>query len=338
MAEAQELKTQPQLEPEGEIGDFKEEMKPWEQHSAVISIPRFDYNAASSLLHHSHAGFLITCPIKREKSATKEAISILEKCTSIDSNGSDCLEESDANENVKRRKLCLVDGKFDVTTSSELSKDESPSSGKSDSFVKQTPTLLLVKVTRSGLVLFTFPKGSSSDPVHIVSHINQSIESGALKRPVWCHRIFPIQATCRLNEVEISATVSSLVLKYVDNKGSKLPRPLKFAVGYNRRGIEETEMKAVKHNSSDPNLCVLLDRNKCFSIVAAAVKEAVSESVVDLKSPEMCVLIEVLPLSGVPSGSLVTAVSVLPRDLVSTKPRLCIRALVSDPKARKEEC
>ncbi|KAL6952494.1 hypothetical protein U1Q18_050068 [Sarracenia purpurea var. burkii] len=38
-------------------------MKPWEQHSAVISIPRFDYNAPSSLLHHSRSGFLVTCPI-----------------------------------------------------------------------------------------------------------------------------------------------------------------------------------------------------------------------------------------------------------------------------------
>ncbi|CDP21747.1 unnamed protein product [Coffea canephora] len=55
------------------------ELKPWEQHSVVITIPRFDYNTSSSLLSHSHSGFLITCPIKREKSATKEAMSIFEK-------------------------------------------------------------------------------------------------------------------------------------------------------------------------------------------------------------------------------------------------------------------
>lgn len=41
------------------------EMKPWEQHSSVISIPRFDYNAPSALLQHSHSGFLITCPISQ---------------------------------------------------------------------------------------------------------------------------------------------------------------------------------------------------------------------------------------------------------------------------------
>lgn len=338
MAEAEGLKKecgqgeQPQEEKEREIGAVKEEMKPWEQHSAVIRIPRFDYNAPSSLLHHSHSGFLITCPIKREKSATKEAISILEKC--LESNGSACLKGSDASSNVKRRKLCSGDGESSGIVSSEFLKDESPSSAEANSSVKRTPNLLLVKVTRSGLVLLTFPNGSSLDPVGIVSHVNQCLESGVLKPPLWCHRIFPIQATCQLNEEEVTALVSKLFLNFVDEKGSSLSRPLKFAVGYNRRGIEETGMKTVKDNFSDPNLFALLVRNKCFSVVAAAVKAIVPNSVVDLKSPELCILIELLPLSGVPNGSLVTAVSVLPRYLVSTKPRLCVKALVCDSKAR----
>lgn len=38
-------------------------MKPWEQHAGVIVMPRFDYNAPSSLLQYSRSGFLITCPI-----------------------------------------------------------------------------------------------------------------------------------------------------------------------------------------------------------------------------------------------------------------------------------
>lgn len=317
-----------------EDGVVKEAMKPWEQHSAVISIPRFDYNAPSSLLQHSHSGFLITCPIKREKSATKEAISILGKY--IESSGSDCFGGSDFSENIKRRKLDQVDGDSATSIESELSKQDSQSFGLTDVSVKQTSNLLLVKVTRSGLVLFTFPKGSSFDPVSIVSHINQSLDSGEIKRPLWCHRICPIQATCRLNEKEVSATVSNLVRKYVDDKSNESSRPLKFAVGYNRRGIEETELKTMKGKASDPSLFALLDRNKCFSIVAAAVKEGESDSTVDLKSPELCILIELLPLSGVPNGSLIAAVSVLSRDLVSTKPRLCIKALVLDPKAKKE--
>lgn len=43
--------------------DAPGEMKPWEQHSAVISIPRYDYKAPASFLDRSFSGFLITCPI-----------------------------------------------------------------------------------------------------------------------------------------------------------------------------------------------------------------------------------------------------------------------------------
>ncbi|RWW75789.1 hypothetical protein BHE74_00016164 [Ensete ventricosum] len=91
----------------GHGGEAEEGMTPWEQHAAVINLPRYDYAAPSSLLHESRSGFLITCPIsepfpilflfcarytrqnpwlrfkfnlrKREKSATKEAISLLEE-------------------------------------------------------------------------------------------------------------------------------------------------------------------------------------------------------------------------------------------------------------------
>ena len=60
-----------------------------------------------------------------------------------------------------------------------------------------------------------------------------------------------------------------------------------FAVGYNRRGIEETEMKDVRVTSNGSKISALLDRGKCFSIVAAAVKDAVPDSIVDLKCPEV---------------------------------------------------
>jgi hypothetical protein len=47
------------------------------------------------------------------------------------------------------------------------------------------------------------------------------------------------------------------------------------------------------------------------------------------------VLLEVLPLSGIPENKVVVAVSVLPQELVSTKPRLCVRTLVLDGKGKK---
>ncbi|PSR84881.1 Checkpoint protein like [Actinidia chinensis var. chinensis] len=341
MAEEKEVK-----EEEGE----KLGMKPWEQHSGVISIPRFDYNAPASLLHHSHSGFLVTCPIKREKSATKEAISILEKFVGLFNIGSsESLKSSDANVVAKRRKICMgeVDGECptsieskdaaasSVDSSGKLLEDSCMSSTKSNTNVERSPTFSLVKLTRSGLLLFTALENDSPDLVDVVSKIFCSLESGSLSSPLWCHRIFPIQATCCLNEKELHATVSKLVIQFVNDKRNKLAQPIKFAVGYNRRGMEETEMKISRNSSKDSKPLALLDRNKCFSIVAAALKDVVSDSVVDLKSPELSVLVEMLPLSGLPNGSLVVAVSVLPCNLITTKPRLCIRPLVSDTKARK---
>ncbi|KAK3023704.1 hypothetical protein RJ639_044005, partial [Escallonia herrerae] len=146
----------------------------------------------------------------------------------------------------------------------------------------------------------------------------------------WCHRIYPIQATCALNEKELWLVVSKLVHQFLNDRGQNLARPIKFAVGYNRRGIEETEMKGRRISSSDSDAFPLLDRSKCLAVVAAAVKDAVSESVVDLNCPELSVLAELLPLSGVPDRSLIVAVSVLPNKVVRTKPRLCVKALVSD--------
>ncbi|XP_023553260.1 uncharacterized protein LOC111810722 isoform X2 [Cucurbita pepo subsp. pepo] len=311
-------------------------MTPWEQHSAVISIPRFDYNAPSALLHHRQSGFLITCAIKREKSATKEAISILEKYSQYFSNSTpETSESSDENETSKRRKVCTEDIDYKSVEDEGRSTDEhvngtSTISTSSGAKVEKCSPISLVKLTRSGLLLLTFAKDISPDTVYIVSDLIQSLEAGTLKSPTWCHRIFPIQSTCCLNENDLRGVVSKLVLQFMKDKGNSLSHPVKFAVGYNRRGIEETEMKTSKDSSG----AIVMGRDKCFSAVAAAVKDVVSNAIVDLKSPELCILIELLPLSGLPLESLVVGVSVLPSNLVTTKPRLCIKALTSDPKAK----
>ncbi|KAJ8774741.1 hypothetical protein K2173_017187 [Erythroxylum novogranatense] len=337
--ERREAQIQPVTENEAKT------MKPWEQHASVISIPRFDYNAPSALFHHSHSGFLITCSIKREKSATKEAMLILEKyLRSYDSNK--IVQSSDANASTKRRKLIIdeicqtsithvtdVEINNIVENADNLSKDEDSAHEKKSATLEGSFVLSLVKLIRSGLVLLTFVNGNPPNTVDIVSDIFQRLESKSLKSPIWCHRVFPILATCHLNEKELRPTVSKLVHEFITVNKSKITLPIKFAVGYNRRGIGETQLKAVKDASNNSNL-LLLNRNKCFDIVASAIKDAVSDSVVDLNSPDLSVLVELLPLSAVPRGSFIAAVSVLPRNLVSAKPRLCIRPLISDPKDR----
>lgn len=62
---------------------------------------------------------------------------------------------------------------------------------------------------------------------------------------------------------------------------------LQFAVAYDRRGIDETEMKAQKNSNAGSNQQALMDREQCFKVVAAAVKSIAENAVVDLKSPEV---------------------------------------------------
>lgn len=63
-----------------------------------------------------------------------------------------------------------------------------------------------------------------------------------------------------------------------------------FAVAFNRRGVEETEMKQ-KGSVHDCHESPLLDKNECLRVVASAVKDTVPDSVVDLKSPQVLMLI-----------------------------------------------
>lgn len=318
-------------EPVGEKREREEEaetMAPWEQHASIISIPRFDYTAPSSLLHHSHSGFLVTCSIKREKSATKEVMSILGKVLlPLGEEKGEVLKSSDAS---KRPKLCGQE--TEETGENPNVEDLKPA--KESVSEEQKSLMSLVKLTKSGLLLFTFPVDNSTDTTGIVSRMFQFMESGALKAPVWCHRILPVQATCALTEKELQETVSKLVQRFVNDKQNTLSTPVKFAAGYNRRGVEEAKGK-IQKASEVLDQCPLLDRTKCFETVAAGVKAIVPDSVVDLKSPELCVLVELLPLSRIPNGSYVAAVSVLPHKLVSTKPKLAIKPLVPESKQKK---
>ncbi|KAF8765401.1 hypothetical protein HU200_008546 [Digitaria exilis] len=338
----------PETEPAAPEAAGIQELQPWEQHAAVINLPRYDYRASGSLLLRSHSGFLITCPIKREKSATKEAISILEEYIGhADCHVSEQAEPCDVKNAVKKRKLCsetsenseeaVTDGNsYSVSESTGSIVESSSSQSKMSENVEKPSNLSLVKLSRSGLLFFKFPSGGLH-VVEMLTEIFHSLRCGKLKSPQWCHRILPIQETCVLSEKDLHATVSKLFLDFSRNKGNQDDH-IKFAVAYNRRGIDETEVKPRKNTNEGSNQQeTLMDREQCFKVVAAAVKSVFENSVVDLKSPEVAVLVEMLPVSGVPIESSVAGVSVLPAELISTKPRLCVRSLASDAKATKKK-
>ncbi|XP_068646188.1 uncharacterized protein [Aristolochia californica] len=273
--------------------EANQDLTPWEHHSAVIRLPRFDYKAPSSLLENSHAGFLITCPIRREKSATKEAISILDKyLRSLASDGFEKLESSDVNVAAKKRKICLEKIEGEDTNCSEESNSVSeagnfdegenksgsvPLEETQNAACGSSATLSLVKLTGSGLLLFTFPRYSRTQTADILSDIFNSLNSGSLRPPQWCHRILPIQATCSLKEDNLREIVSKLVQQFLEDDRHKHGKPIKLVV-----------------------------------------------------------FVELLPLSRLPQGTPIAAVSVLPQNLVATKPRISVKSLISDSKTKKQ--
>uniref|UniRef100_A0A1D1ZBW7 THUMP domain-containing protein 1 n=1 Tax=Anthurium amnicola TaxID=1678845 RepID=A0A1D1ZBW7_9ARAE len=343
------VEVRPRGEEEGSEDDGEGSvLSPWEQHSSVISLPRFDYRTPALLLEKPYSGFLITCPIKREKSATKEAISIIEKLCFRSGVASENFEPSDSDVATKKRKVCLEETNKECASSTykndvksaevspgQIGEDSNISHSNASEMVSKLLNLSLVKLTRSGLLLFTFTPDRCISTVDILSRIFHSLGSGKLKSPLWCHRIFPIQETCILNENNLSVVVSKLVQYYLVNEHNELKRPVKFAVGYNRRGLEQMQIKNKKSTVEVSDAMTLLDRDQCFKVVAKAVKDVIVDSTVDLKSPELAVLVELLPISGVVPESPVAGVSILPHNLITTKPRLSVKALMSVAKATK---
>ncbi|KRH36057.1 hypothetical protein GLYMA_10G280900v4 [Glycine max] len=190
-------------------------MNPWEQHSGVIKLPRYDYNSPSSLLfssllRNSHSDFLITCTISSVNSltslhshsspsnlpfhffnssfhsATKEAISILHKFVAYDSSNNPKEEGTSS----KKRKLCTQDTAdecFDHKDTESASANSAEDEGEKDGVA----CLSLVKLTRNGLLLLNFPSNTPPNTVNIVSNIIQALESGTVTLPVWCQSHFP---------------------------------------------------------------------------------------------------------------------------------------------------
>lgn len=382
-------------------------LTPWEQHATVIHMPRFDYHAPSAILQRSHSGFLITCTIKREKSATKEAINILQKYFDLSTCASrDNLGSADASRILKRSKteqtseemaeehgVDLVENaesrwhrktaeeeEFPSCTPTSNALDELESevdcsasaasyhsepnlipeigqASKQSSFLtghipegkrlnsgdadvnepfKKTVMLSLVKLARNGIIFFSLPGNHVPDIVGVLAKIFQAMELGEIKRPLWCHRILPVQATCLLKEDALHNAVLKLVKEHIGNIKLEAEKPLKFAVGYNRRGVEGHEVSSASSRKTAAVESSVLGRTECLQVVAGAVKEVMTHSTVDLRSPEMAVLVEVLPLAGI-HGSCVAAVSVLPGDLVNAKPRLCVKPFVSVSTANKKK-
>ncbi|KAG0589137.1 hypothetical protein M758_2G248300 [Ceratodon purpureus] len=187
----------------------------------------------------------------------------------------------------------------------------------------------LVKLARNGMVYISIPSRSPGDLVKFFAKIINDFHTRSRAAPRWCHRIFPVQATCPWIKEDVRSNVVVLVKDFIKGHNTSSNNPLKYAVAVNRRGLEE---KGKTIEGAAP--VGTFGKLECIHAVAEAIQSLTPYVSVDLTNPEMVVILEVLPLVRVETS--VCAVSVLPRELVVTKPKLVIQGL-APPKQQKEK-
>lgn len=85
------------------------------------------------------------------------------------------------------RDYILFEDKFILSvgfSTCELPTDDSLPQSKTETKADGDCVMSLVKLTRSGLLLLTFPTEKSPDTVNIVANVFQSLSSGSLKSPM----------------------------------------------------------------------------------------------------------------------------------------------------------
>lgn len=350
---------------------------PWEHHASATGLPRFNYKAVSTI--PSLKGFLITCTLDREKSATKEAMGILreylkspnfraaERSQNAEDDGNTdenntsgeqhiCLrggqpsfhdgeqeeerqeatetavpEISDDNETsvplTKQLDLDLIDERHQVKKCHRQQRDavnpKRTRAGHGDPCSDDGPDVFLLKMAQKGIISIFLESSISDDPVNVLSKVLEDIENGVKNPPQWCQRMVPIQASCVFSKESLTSVVVKLVKQHL---GESLPsgeQPLKYAIGYNRRGIEATGV----NRSKLPQDFEVLGRMDCIHLVTDAVAKAAPHTAVDLRAPQMIVILEVIPLAGV-QDSPICGVAVVSGGVMNTKPKLCVKPLI----------
>lgn len=167
-------------------------------------------------------------------------------------------------------------------------------------------------------------------PVTVVRRIVDDLRAGTLATPEFCERIIPVQITCSLTQQALTSATQRLAKLHakqaVESSGDQL---VKFAVAYKSRGSSNKTKQAATPATDSPQEPGPANRQQVITLVAAAVEEAVVSAGgkvhVDLKHPQVVILVEVLPISAMS----LCAISWVPASMTVQTPKLMIKPLVS---------
>lgn len=133
----------------------------------------------------------------------------------------------------------------------------------------------------------------------------------------FCDRIIPVQLTCGLTAQALKGAAARIAALHAGTAvQAAAGSPTKLAVTYRGRGSSSKDKKSA------------VDRSQAIAIVADAVEDAVKRCggtvKVDLKSPQVVMMVEVLPITPRP----ICALCWLPATMTQAN-KLMVKALVA---------
>ncbi|KAL0053782.1 hypothetical protein WJX82_010731 [Trebouxia sp. C0006] len=167
-------------------------------------------------------------------------------------------------------------------------------------------------------------------PVTVVHQIMDDLQAGTLATPEFCERIIPVQITCSMIQQALTSATQRLAKLHAKQAVEASEDQLvNFAVAYKSRGSSNKAKQAATIAPDSPQQPGPANRQQVITLVAAAVEEAVVSAGgkvhVDLKQPQVVILVEVLPVSAMS----LCAISWVPACMTVQTPKLMIKPLVS---------
>jgi hypothetical protein len=280
---------------DGDDGDADDEEEK-EEAAAAARVSRYDYAAADALLAPGGArGLIITCRLRRQMSATREAFNLLAPRLP---QGARCSVVKVGSPGLA---VMVVRG-----------------GGGGDGGEGHAAAAASDAETAAAIAAGEPPQ-AEADVVALAAGVLADVERGALPRARFVERAIPFEATCALSDAAAIRAAADAVCKACVARrigGESGGAPLEFAVAYKSREFEgcssggagggsEQQPPATAGGDAATTTTAAapqqqLQRGEVIAILAAAMNSATSsagrEAKVNLSKPSITVIAEVLPV------------------------------------------
>lgn len=184
------------------------------------------------------------------------------------------------------------------------------------------------------------PAGTGTDAlahalvaIKAVESLLQDLDCGAIPPPKHVFRIIPFASTCRLGKesLEVCARqVSTIATTIIRQRKNGTPT---FGIAVHNRDQQTSTRHVNSRATYNDGDCVALSRKDVIDAVATGLTRglaeghahchAIKELKGDLSDPTIVISVEMVPIM----GRVYAGISLLPRSICSTKPKLAVKSL-----------